>query len=150
MIAGALTGPLVLLPGLAFLLSLAAFYPAILSSPLPVSYVLDALGHPVLNAVIQAVILGALIKTAVGLLHGLNERLSRAASDKQWIVPRWFRPAFALVVMLIAIFGAAMVGLVDLIASGYRFSAVYFLCVFVIPLLTVGVALAWKSRLGAG
>jgi uncharacterized membrane protein YkvI len=40
LIAGALAGPLILLPGLASIFALSAFYPGILTAPLPISVVL--------------------------------------------------------------------------------------------------------------
>ncbi len=143
LIAGALAGPLILLPGFAFLLSLSAFYPAILNAPLPISTVLAHLGHPALTLFIQLIIFGALIKTGVGLLHGFNERLARSAQERARPLPRAARPLVALGMMVIAIFAATAIGLVDLIGRGYRFSAIYFLVVLVIPLLTVGL---WRIR----
>ena len=86
-------GPLILLPGFASLLALAAFYPGILSEPLPIFVVLARIANPTLSLCVQIVILGAFIKTGVGLLHGLNERVARAASDRGVTLPQLWRPA---------------------------------------------------------
>ena len=94
--AGALAGPLILLPGFASLLALAAFYPGILSEPLPIFVVLTRIANPALSLCVQIVILGAFIKTGVGLLHGLNERVARAAVDRGRTLPRLWRPVLAL------------------------------------------------------
>ncbi len=142
-VAGALAGPLILLPGFAFLMTLSSFYPEIADSTLPVQFVLDRLGHPVIALMIQFVIIGALVKTGVGLLHGFNERIARAAADHSTPLPAVVRPLVALVVMVVAIFAATAVGLVDLIGQGYRYSAAYFLAVLVIPLFTVGL---WRLK----
>lgn len=98
-IAGALTGPLVLLPGLASILALSAFYPGILTEPLPISVVLAQLGNSTLTLCVQIVILGAFVKTGVGLLHGLNERIARSAVDRGRAMPQYLRPILALGIM---------------------------------------------------
>ncbi len=136
--AGALAGPLILFPGFAFLLTLIAFYPDIRESPLPVSYVLDQVGSPALSLTIRLVIFGALLKTGVGLLHGFNERIARAAVDRGRPLPKAARPLVAITLIVLAGYAATAIGLVDLIGTGYRYSALYFLVVLVIPLLTVG------------
>lgn len=138
LIAGALTGPLVLFPGFVFLLTLSAFYPDIVRAPLPVQVVLERLDLPWLTTAVRLVILGALIKTGTGLLHGFNERLARSAVDRGRALPRTLRPLVAITLMLAAVFAATTVGLVDLIGKGYRYSALYFLIVLVIPLMTIG------------
>ncbi len=144
LVAGALAGPLILLPGLAFMLALSAFYPQILDAPLPVSVVLEKLQVPVLGLIVELVILGALIKTGAGLLHGLNERLARGYSDRGTTMPRTLRPGIAVLAMTIAVYVAAKVGLIDLIGRGYRYSSMYFLLVFLLPLLTRGLWLALR------
>lgn len=147
LIAGALAGPLVLLPGLAFLLALIAFYPEINAAPLPVTAVLEQLQVPALALLIQLVILGALIKTGVGLLHGLNERIARHYEDRRQAMPRLLRPIVALVATVIAAYVANAVGLINLIGQGYRYSSAYFLLVFLLPLLTIGL---WRATRPAG
>lgn len=149
LVAGALAGPLILLPGLAFMLALSAFYPLILDAPLPVSVVLEKLQAPVLGLIVELVILGALVKTGAGLLHGLNERLARGYADRGTIMPRTLRPAIAVLAMTIAVYVAAKVGLIDLIGRGYRYSSMYFLLVFLLPLLTRGLWLALRPTSAA-
>jgi uncharacterized membrane protein YkvI len=142
LIAGAIAGPLILLPGLASLLALSAFYPQILSSPLPISVVLQSISHPVLTGCIEIVIFGAFIKTGVGLLHGLNERIARTAADRGRPLPRTVRPLVALAIMFVAVFVASAVGIIDLIGQGYRYSSYFFLAIFLLPLMTRGLWLA--------
>jgi uncharacterized membrane protein YkvI len=137
-IAGALTGPLVLLPGLASILALSAFYPGILTEPLPISVVLAQLGNSTLTLCVQIVILGAFVKTGVGLLHGLNERIARSATDRGRAMPQYLRPILALGIMVIAIFVASAVGIINLIGQGYRYSSYFFLLVFFFPLMLRG------------
>lgn len=140
-IAGALAGPLILLPGLASLLALSAFYPGILAEPLPIAAVLGHIANPALTLCVEIVILGAFVKTGVGLLHGLNERIARAAHDRGHEMPRFMRPVLSLGLMVIAVFVASSVGIIDLIGRGYRYSSYFFLVIFFLPLMVRGTAL---------
>jgi uncharacterized membrane protein YkvI len=149
-VAGALAGPLILLPGAASLFALSAFYPGILSAPLPISVVLSRIGHPALTVCVEIVILGAFIKTGVGLLHGLNERFARAALDRGREMPRALRPALALGIMVIAVFVASSVGIIDLIGQGYRFSSYFFLVIFFFPLMIRGAWLVLRNGSNPG
>ena len=56
------------------------------------------------------------------------------------------RPALAVAVMLVAVYAATAVGLVDLIAKGYGTLTWYFLAIYVVPLMTWGVWLLWRRR----
>jgi uncharacterized protein len=138
LIGGALAGPLILLPGLASLLALSAFYPGILSEPLPISVVLARVASPALTLCVEIVILGAFVKTGVGLLHGLNERFAQAAIDRGRTLPRLLRPILALGIMVIAVFVASSIGIINLIGQGYRYSSYFFLLIFFIPLMLRG------------
>lgn len=146
LIAGALAGPLILLPGLAFILALSAFYPGIVDAALPVSVVLEGLSAPWLSVIVQLVIIGALIKTGAGMLHGLNERLARRYEDLGRTMPRLLRPGVALGAMAIAVVVADKFGLIDLIGKGYRYSGIYFTVIFLIPLLTHGLWLVLRPE----
>jgi uncharacterized membrane protein YkvI len=145
LIAGVVAGPLILIPGLAALLALATFYPGIVSEPLPISTVLTNVGNPTLTMCVQIVILGAFIKTGVGLLHGLNERVARAALDRGRTIPAYLRPVLSIAVMALTVFVAASIGIIDLIGRGYRYTSYFFLLVFFIPLLTRGTWLIAKA-----
>jgi uncharacterized membrane protein YkvI len=150
LIAGALAGPLILLPGFASLLALSAFYPGILTAPLPISIVLERVADPVLTTCVRIVILGAFIKTGVGLLHGLNERFARTAADSGRALPRYLRPVFALGIMIVAVFVASAVGIINLIGQGYRYSSYFFLAIFFLPLMTRGLWLAARRQPRSG
>jgi uncharacterized membrane protein YkvI len=138
LIAGALVGPLILFPGLGLSIALAAFYPAVLSAPIPVSLALTALDVPGLAVAVQLVILTALLKSAVGLLHGMNERVARTVQDKGGAMSQWMRAAAALIAMIVAVFLSSSFGIIDLIKHGYRFGSYFFLAIFLLPLITRG------------
>ena len=93
LIAGAMAGPLILLPGFASLLALSAFYPEILTDPLADLHGPGTRSQPRADgSAYEIVILGAFIKTGVGLLHGLNERFARAVVDRGRAMPSDARP----------------------------------------------------------
>ena len=78
LIAGALAGPIAIIPGMLFFLALLALYPQIRESTLPVQALLDALNRPYLSLAAQVILFGTLAKTGVGIVHGFNERLLAA------------------------------------------------------------------------
>src|SRR6202012_6250652 len=101
----------------------------------PISAVLTQLGNPTLTLCVQVVILGAFVKPGVGLLHGLNERVARVAVDRGHTMPGYLRPVLAFTIMIVTVFVAVSVGIVDLIGRGYRYTSYFFLLVFFVPLL---------------
>ena len=128
------------------LLALAAFFPGILNEALPIATVLSRLDSPALSLTIELVILGAFVKTGVGLIHGLNERLARAWAEHGRPMPRMARSLVALGIMAVAVFVASSIGIIALIGRGYRFSSYFFLVIFFVPLMTRGWWLAVRER----
>jgi uncharacterized membrane protein YkvI len=148
-IAGALAGPLTVLPALLFFLCMMAWYPQIGAEALPADFMLRQLGMPLLHGAFQAMIFFALVQSSVSTVHAINERIAGWLAERRGLgfgaVQRF---ASTAVLLVIAIFIAQRFGLVDLIAKGYRGLAVMFLAVFVLPLLTVGL---WRlARPGKG
>lgn len=141
LIAGALAGPLAALPALAFFLCMAAFHPAIASEALPSDYLLRRLGQPWCLFVFQTMIFFALLETSVGVLNTLNERIDETwrPGESQSLSPA-IRLAISLAVLLASAFAATAIGLIDLIASGYDAFGWIMFAIFVLPLLTIGVA----------
>ncbi|MFW2351313.1 hypothetical protein [Qipengyuania sp.] len=148
LVAGAIAGPMAMLPALAFLLAMIAFHPAILDATLPSDYILQRLGSPAFRFAFQIMVFGALLESGVGVIHALNERavagyLSRRPDAA---VPVWFRAVLTIGVLAACMFVASWIGLVELIASGYRIMALVFLATFVVPILTLGAVRIFASR----
>ena len=137
-IAGALAGPMVFLPGLALLIMLVPFLPGIIDEPAPVMNVLDSINAPWLVTVIKIAILGELSLTGAGLLHGINERIANAAVERGRQLPWVFRPLLAVAALFFSVYLAAAVGLIDLVAFGFRYGAMLFLIIMVLPIITRG------------
>jgi uncharacterized membrane protein YkvI len=142
LIAGALAGPLAMIPALLFFVSMLAFYPEIASEPLPSDFLLQRLNAPIFHYSFQLMIFLALLESGTGFVHAINERVALVyAARRQGVLSGGARLAIAAIVLVGSIFLAQRYGLVTLIAKGYRGLAYVILAVFVLPLLTLGV---WK------
>jgi uncharacterized membrane protein YkvI len=140
LIAGALTGPIVMIPGILFFVAMLGQYPAILEQPIPANYLLKMLESPVLLITFQVVLVGTFVETGAGMIHAINERISGAFVAIGKDMPNYVRPLTA-VVMLIGAVLLARFGLIDLIAIGYGAMTWVFIAVLIVPLATVGL---WK------
>lgn len=149
--AGALAGPLGMLPGVVFYIAMMGWYAEIADEALPSAFLLAKLQAPWFEWAFQIAVMLTLVDTGVALLHGINERVASAWQERQRPMPQALRPALAIGVMLVAMYAATAVGLVDLIAKGYGTLTWYFLAIYVLPLVTWGVWLLWKhpQRLAA-
>lgn len=139
-IAGVLSGPLAMLPGLLFFLCMLAWYPAIGGEALPSDAILRRLDLPVFHVLFQLMIFSALLESGTAVVHACNERIAQAWRASRGVAfGRGARLGIAGVLLVGSIFIADRIGLVALIAQGYRGLAYLFLVVYVLPLLTVGV-----------
>jgi len=142
-VAGALAGPVAILPGVLFYIAMHASYPAIQDAPIPLTLLLDDLHTPWLALIMHTIVFGTLVQTGVGVLHGLNERLlggNRHVADSK---NRFMRLAVSAAASILAIALATWIGLVDLIAKGYGYLAWIIIVVYALPLLSVGI---WRIR----
>lgn len=143
-VAGVLCGPLAMLPGLLFFLCMLAWYPGIGDEALPSDFILRQLQLPVFHALFQLMIFSALLESGTAVIHACNERIAHAwRSRRATGLGRGARLAVAAALLIGSIFIADRVGLVALIAQGYRGLAYLFLVVYILPLLTVGIWRLW-------
>lgn len=145
-LAGALAGPVAILPGMLFYVAMHAAYPAIRSAPVPLTVLLDQLDTPWLALLMQTIVFGTLVQTGVGVLQGLNDRILGEQSNIAGAKQRFTRLAISAVALLIAITLATQIGLIDLIAKGYGYLAWIILGVYVSPLLIVGLRRIRQSQ----
>ena len=148
LIAGAIAGPMAMLPAAAFLFAMIAFHPAILEATLPSDYILQRLGSPAFRFAFQIMVFGALLESGVGVIHALNERAIAGLASRrpEVVVPGWIRAALTIGALATCMFVANSIGLIDLIASGYRIMAFVFLGTFVVPIIFIGSARIFRSR----
>lgn len=140
--AGLLAGPIAIIPGLLFYMTMVGQYPEILEQTVPANYMLELIGSRPFQLVFQIVLFGTLVETGTGLIHAVNERIARVYTEKGTSMPTLLRPATALILLVTGAL-LAQFGLVGLIARGYGTLTWIFLVIFVIPVLTWGV---WKIR----
>jgi uncharacterized membrane protein YkvI len=139
LIAGALAGPLAMLPALLFFTCMIAFYPQIGDEALPSDYLLQRLNFPAFHYLFQLMIFLALLESGTGCVHAFNERVAEAyAARRGRSLTKAARLSITSVLLVGSIFLAARFGLVTLIARGYRGLAYLFLAVFVLPVMTLG------------
>jgi uncharacterized membrane protein YkvI len=140
-IAGVIAGPLAMLPALMFFSCMLAFYPQIAAETLPSDFLLQRLNLPWFHLLFQLMIFAALLESGTGAVHAVNERIANALRHRRSApFGRAGRLGAALAIVGGCMLLAQRFGLVTLIARGYRALAAIFLLVYVIPLLTVGVA----------
>lgn len=147
-VAGALAGPIAMIPGLLFYLAMVGQYPAVLDRPVPANLLLELLGSRTFQIIFQVVLFGTLIETGAGLIHGMNERIAKVFREREMEMPRMVRPSLAVGLLLSGTLLAG-VGLVDLIARGYGTLTWVFLLVYVLPVLTLGVGRLFSSSQGS-
>jgi uncharacterized membrane protein YkvI len=139
--AGALCGPLGMIPGVLLLLAMSAHYPEVNEQALPINYLLNQLKAPAALVFFQLIIFGTFIETGAAFLHSVNERISHVFQEHRAEMPRAMRPVVSIGFMIIAVFVADAVGIVNLISQGYTYATYLFLGIVVLPLLTTGVLL---------
>lgn len=145
-VAGAICGPLTMLPALMFFMAAVAFYPQVAEATLPSDYLLQRMGSPLFHFVFQLMVFSALLESGASAVHAFNERVDHAWQRHRG-VPLGPRRRFglALVLLVLCMFLAGAVGLVALIGSGYRALAFILLAIYVVPLATIGLLRVLKK-----
>ena len=147
-VAGLIAGPLAMAPAILFFIVMAGFYPAIQKEVLPSDFLLGQLGFPVFRILFQIMIFAALLESGTGCVHAINERIAHAyRRGDERAFTRPMRLAVTVAILAGSVFVADRVGLVSLIANGYRWLSYVLLAIYVAPLLTLGV---WRLSRPAG
>jgi len=146
-LAGAIAGPLAMLPGLLFFTAMVAFYPDIANATLPSDVLLQRMQLPAFHLLFQLMIFSALLESGASAVHAINERIDKAWQRRRGeALSHRARFAIALLLLIGCMLLAGRFGLVALIAGGYRALAWIMLAVFILPLATLGAARILKSR----
>lgn len=140
LVAGLLAGPLAMAPAILFFICMAAFYPAIEGRILPSDFLIQQMNVPLFRLVFQAMIFAALVESGAGQIHAINERVAHAYQTAgQRTLSNRVRLIITIAILIGAVFVADRMGLVSLIANGYRWLSFIFLGIYVLPLVTVGI-----------
>jgi uncharacterized membrane protein YkvI len=135
-----------MLPAVLFYIAMVGYYHEIGAEALPSAFLLAKLNAPWFEWAFQLAVLLTLVDTGVAVLHAINERVAKAYEEQQRQMPRLLRPALAIVIMILSVYAAASIGLIDLIAKGYGMLTYAFIALLVVPVLTVGI---WRMRRAA-
>lgn len=145
-VAGALAGPLSMIPALFFFVGMSAFYEEIRTVALPSDLLLQHLAMPWFRILFQAMIFCALLESGTSGLHAVNERAAQTWRERVGTdFSNGARLSLSMAVLFVSVFVAGRFGLVALVANGYRWLSYLFLVVYVIPLLTCGL---WRILAG--
>ena len=142
--AGLIAGLLAIIPAMSFFVVMMSAYPAIGDEPVPANFLMAKFDREWLRILFQVVVFGTFIETGTALLHAVNERLEGWMEDAGRTLPRIARPIIAFAVLSIAIFAAANIGIIDLIAKGYNALTLVFIVILIVPLLSFGLARCWN------
>lgn len=150
-VAGALAGPLAMLPAMLFFTAMIGQYDQLVAAgddgPLPITVLMNALhGAEFFIYLFPLVLFGTFVETGAAMIHGVNERLDHTFAEKGFVMPSWMRPAVAVLILFTAVILADAIGLTNLVAKGYGTITWGFLLVFVLPLLTYGVWLIVSDK----
>ena len=146
LVAGAFAGPLAMLPACLFFLCMSAFSKQLSDAALPSEMLLAKLDIPWFRIAFQVMIFAALLESGTGVIHAINQRIAAATASRGRAFTPAVRAGVALCVLLFCMVIAERFGLVLLIAEGYRILAYSLFLVYVLPLLTIGMALLFRQR----
>ena len=146
-IAGALAGPLAMIPGALFFTCMVAFLPDVAAATLPSDFMLQRLDIPLFHLLFQLMIFSALLESGAGSVHAINERIAKAVRSRRGAdLSHRARLALSLALLMFCMFLADRFGLVALIANGYRALAYILLAIFILPLMTLGAWRLWRHQ----
>ena len=138
-VSGLVAALMVISPAVLFHLSYSAGLPDVLEQAVPNYWMIDRFGPPFLMTVFIIALIGTLVETGVGLVHGLVERIEAVVKPGQDDgLARLPRAAIAVAALSIAA-ALGSLGIITLIARGYSLLAVGFALVYVLPVCTIGV-----------
>jgi len=136
--AGALAGPIAMIPAFLFYIILLSQYPQVLKQEVPLISLLAALDIPVFALIFKIVIFGTYIETGVAMVHSVNERIDGLRREQAKALSQVQRVLIAIVLLVTSIYLAATIGLIDLIGKGYGTLTYLILAVYILPLITLG------------
>jgi uncharacterized membrane protein YkvI len=136
--AGIIGAFLAVLPAVFLHLSFLEHIPTLVSNELPTYWMLKMIDIKWFFAIYLLVLFSTVVQSGVGVLHGLNERIDNSLRKSRGVglsklAQAMISGGFVLVSAVLA-----QVGVIELIATGYRFIAIGLLFVYIIPLVTWG------------
>ena len=136
--AGIFGGIMGIIPAVLLHLAFVTRYPEITEQGVPTFWLLNSLDFHRFESLYLTILFGTIILTAVGLLHGVNERINGWLSeyDRHELGKKSQALISAALVLISVLF--SKIGIISLVAKGYGWISWGFFFAFTIPLLTVG------------
>ena len=137
-VAGLVCGPLAMAPALVFFVCLCAFGLQVSHEALPSDFLLRRLHAPAFHVLFQLMIFSALLESSAGSVHALNQRIVAWRTGRGLASGPRLRAGATALLLVFAMGVSQAIGLIDLIAKGYRMLAYVAILAFIVPLFTVG------------
>lgn len=138
LIAGALAGPILMVPAALFFFAMLAHFPDILEQPVPVNFILPFLESTALMVIFPIILMGTFVETGTGMIHAFNQRVASGMRAMGKTLPDMARPIIAITLIIAALLMSRF-GIIDLIAVGYGAMTWLAIAIIVVPLLTIGI-----------
>lgn len=157
-ISGILAGTMMTLPFALTYVTFMGFYPSeqVMGAEVPWLQVLESAGGTLLIGFYGVVMGWTLVETSVGLIHALLDRVDENIEDVA-IGPlegleglSKIQSGGLAVGILVGALLLSRVGIIALVAQGYTMMAYFFIALFALPLLTVGVLRIRNPSWGSG
>lgn len=157
-ISGILAGTMMTLPFALTYVTFMGFYPSeqVMGAEVPWLQVLESAGGTLLIGFYGVVMGWTLVETSVGLIHALLDRVDEHIEDVA-IGPlegleglSKIQSGGLAVGILVGALLLSRVGIIALVAQGYTMMAYFFIALFALPLLTVGVLRVRNPSWGSG
>lgn len=144
--SGVIAAVIAIVPALIFHLSFFAAYPAVLEQAIPVYWMMGSMGMTTLLLVYSVMLFGTFIETGAGMLQGINDRIDAYLTEKRGTgTTRSVHATLAVCAIAVSAL-LSLVGITTLIAKGYGTMAWGFFAVYVIPLVTIGLARIMRAN----
>ena len=131
---GLLTAIVLMIPATLFHVSFSFSSTDVLNQPVPVYAMIDLYAPSWFRALFVVALLGTLIQTGAGFIHGFIERLERLLQPNQDdAMPRKYRVSIAMGALAIS-WMLAQFGIIALIGQGYMAMGIAFAVIYVAPL----------------
>lgn len=147
LISGLIAGILMTVPWFISYIAFMGFYPDpdVLGATVPWLVILQKVGGT-WSVVIFGIVMGwTLIETSTGIIHAFVARVNSSLEDFGKPQLTGAQNAILTVVVLVAAVILSRFGIIDLISKGYNAMSYGLMVVFILPLLTIGIAKIVKS-----
>jgi uncharacterized membrane protein YkvI len=144
--AGIAAGIAGVLPALLFHIAFMGAWPEVTEQDIPTYWLMQQIGQPWLLTLYVCVLCMTIIQTGVGVLQGVNERLDNWWRERHGHGFSAVQHALAAGAAVLLSLLLAKLGIVKLVAQGYGTLAWGFLCIYTLPVLTLGLYRIFRKQ----